>query len=116
MKSVVTYVGPAAHSFAEDKVMILFGPSAPQALRDVAIIHEFETQPTGLLCSGQMIAFDDVVYQIERVGSDAARNLQELGHISVYFTAPPENVLPGAVYVTPYMAPSVRLGSIVEIR
>ena len=41
-QSVVKEIGILVPQFKEDKLIVLFGPAAPQELRDMSVIHEFE--------------------------------------------------------------------------
>ncbi|GMA50864.1 PTS sorbitol transporter subunit IIA [Alicyclobacillus contaminans] len=115
-KSVVTHIGAMALEFVDDKVLVFFGPAAPDALRDVSIIHESAEPFSGSLCVGDKLVVDGQDYEISKVGTQAQGNLQELGHISVYFTDAPDDILPGSIYVTPHRVPQVKLGSVIEIR
>jgi glucitol/sorbitol PTS system EIIA component len=115
MKSTVTYVGPLAYAFEEEKVMILFGPRAPKELRDISIIHEFEQLTEQFLKENQII-FDGKRYDIVSIGTEAFKNLAELGHLSVYFMDPPKEILPGSIYVKPFEIPRIESGSVIEIR
>ncbi|MFB5189448.1 PTS glucitol/sorbitol transporter subunit IIA [Alicyclobacillus fastidiosus] len=118
MKSVVTQIGEMALQFEEDHVIVFFGPKAPNELRDISLIHE----PTkgvfdgSLLLPNHQLVLGEQVYDITRVGSEAANNFEELGHISVYFTEPPSEILPGAVYVKPHQWPDVQMGMTIEFR
>ncbi|GEO27886.1 PTS sorbitol transporter subunit IIA [Alicyclobacillus acidoterrestris] len=117
MKSVVTQIGEMALQFEDEGVIVFFGPKAPKELRDISIIHESEIAFDGtLLQPNHHLLLGDQVYSITLVGTEAASNFAELGHISVYFSEPPVEILPGAVYVQPYRWPKLELGMTIEIR
>ncbi|NHW78409.1 PTS sorbitol transporter subunit IIA, partial [Escherichia coli] len=54
------------------------------------------------------------VYTIEEVGTDANKNLEELGHISVYFRSGQNEVLPGAIVVSPEVFPTITVGDSIQ--
>jgi PTS system glucitol/sorbitol-specific IIA component len=116
-KSIVKEIGELAMSFEEEKIMILFGPQAPEGLREVAVIHEVEEdQSESPIKEGSTLKIDDQEFTITAVGSAANDNLKELGHISIYFTDPAEEVLPGAVFASPQVLPQVKDGSVIEFK
>lgn len=115
MKSVVKTIGSLALDFEEDKILILFGPKAPSELQDISIIHEFiEIDPLSFEDQPTYLIVDNRKYEIIQIGSQAMKNLQELGHISLYFTDPPEEILPGAVYLFPQVLPKIQVGTCIE--
>jgi glucitol/sorbitol PTS system EIIA component len=116
-KSIVKEVGALALSFEEDKVCILFGPQAPQELKEVSIIHELEGDSSDEpIQVGGTFQVDDEEFTITAVGSAANNNLKELGHISIYFSEPNEEVLPGAVFASPFKLPQFKDGSVIEFK
>ncbi|MHB1627078.1 MAG: PTS glucitol/sorbitol transporter subunit IIA [Bacilli bacterium] len=116
MKSRVTFIGSLAFEFEDDMVIVFFGPKAPQALRDVSIIHEGQFEDLEVLSTENKIVIDGFEYDILSVGSEACHNFRELGHVSLYFAEPPSNILPGSVYVKPFVFPRVQIGASVEVR
>ena len=116
-KSVVTEVGALALAFEEEKVSILFGPQAPQELKEIAIIHEsiIDNSEESII-DGGVFMVDDQEYKITAVGSAANTNLRELGHISIYFLDLENEILPGAVFVSPHVFPKYKNGSVLEFK
>ncbi|MBT2725002.1 PTS glucitol/sorbitol transporter subunit IIA [Bacillus sp. ISL-46] len=116
-KSVVKEVGALALAFEDEKVNILFGPQAPQELKEVSIIHEsvIDNSEESII-EGGVFQVDDQQYKITAVGSAANNNLRELGHISIYFSEPEDHVLPGAVFVSPHVLPKYKNGSVIEFK
>ncbi|UOF90393.1 PTS glucitol/sorbitol transporter subunit IIA [Fodinisporobacter ferrooxydans] len=108
--SVVSSIGPMALAFEDEKVIILFGPKAPNELKDVSIIHETKEYDYQPLKVGTRLVLGTHEYTIEKIGTEAYNNLTELGHISVYFTDAPAEVLPGSIYVTPHIFPRLTPG------
>ncbi len=113
-KTIVTEIGEQAY-FESFPLLVLFNESAPEGLRDVCIIHKptesIETQP---LKVGGKIYFDDKEYTIQQVGEIANKNLMELGHVSMYFKIEDE-LLPGAILLTPNEVPQLSVDSIITI-
>jgi PTS system glucitol/sorbitol-specific IIA component len=114
IESVVSSIGPMALDFEEDKVLIFFGPQAPDELREVAIIHEVVKSDITSITAGQHFHIDDQEYQVVSVGTEACHNLLELGHISVYFSEPPADILPGSIYVSPSVFPKISVRSKIQ--
>ncbi|WP_010531684.1 PTS glucitol/sorbitol transporter subunit IIA [Lentibacillus jeotgali] len=116
-KSTVKQVGPLALAFEEEKVVILFGPDAPDELKEVSIIHEAEEDSDNEpIKKDGKFAVDNQEYTITAVGSSANDNLKELGHISIYFSEPNEDVLPGAIFASPSKLPDIQDGSVITFK
>lgn len=115
-KSVVKEIGALVPTFKEDKILILFGPEAPQELREMAVIHEFESLAEEPLKEGGTIQFDDESFTITELGSLANKNLKDLGHVSIYFQEPTDNVLPGSVFAAPHKFPAIKEGTVISIK
>ncbi len=116
-KSVVKEVGVLVPTFKEDKILILFGPQAPKELREMAVIHEFENLEEEPLKQGGTIQFGEESFTITALGDLANKNFKELGHVSIYFQEPMEEVLPGAVFASPYSFPnSINEGTVISVK
>jgi len=113
-KSIVKQIGTLVPTFKDDKIIILFGPQAPQELIDISVIHEFTELSEEPLKVGGIIKFDHQEYEITHVGNVANDNLKELGHVSIYFQEPFDGVLPGAVLVKPSEVPEINEGTVIE--
>jgi glucitol/sorbitol PTS system EIIA component len=114
MKSTVIHVGSEAYTFEQEKIIILFGPKAPQELRDISIIHDFELNPEEPIKDNHLV-IDGKKYDIVVIGKEVLKNLATLGHVSVYFMDPPTDILPGSIYVKPFEIPQIKHGSVIEI-
>lgn len=111
--TVVKEIGGLVSSFEEEKIVILFGPQAPQELKDISVIHEFKELTEEPLKENGTIQIDDQTFTITAVGNQANANFKELGHVSIYFQEPLENVLPGAVFAKPYKFPVFQEGTVI---
>ncbi|EGP9128676.1 PTS glucitol/sorbitol transporter subunit IIA [Listeria monocytogenes] len=112
--SKIMEIGPLVPAFEEEKIVILFGPTATNELREISVIHEFQDVPNNALTKGNTLLIGEQEYIIEEVGSDANKNLEELGHISVYFRSGQNEVLPGAVVVSPEVFPTMTIGDSIQ--
>lgn len=113
--SVITEIGPIVSEFEEEKVIILFGPMAPVDLREICVIHEFKIQPTRSLVEGASITLGNHTYIIKVVGSEANKNFEELGHVSIYFKSNEDGLLPGAIEVEPAIFPQLNIGDTIHL-
>ncbi|MFP7494502.1 PTS glucitol/sorbitol transporter subunit IIA [Terribacillus saccharophilus] len=111
-QTIVKEIGSMAQAFEEDKIVILFGMEAPAELKDISFLHQVEQgAQENAIKEGGALLIDGQEFQIEKVGSAANENLQTLGHISIYFTEPEGEVLPGAVFASPHIFPVIQEGS-----
>jgi glucitol/sorbitol PTS system EIIA component len=107
IKTKITEIGSVVPEFKEENLLILFGAGAPPELKDISVIHEMQQQPDQALVEGGTLEIGNNVYKIEKVGDIANKNLEELGHLSIYFTDDTSvELLPGAILVTPGVYPS----------
>lgn len=105
--------GPDALMFLEDPdnpFIVLFGEAAPDALREMAIIHNGKGTD-GDPAPGDTFSFGDFTYKITAVGEEAKVTLRELGHCTVKFTAADEPDLPGCIHLD---GPTPAVSDIVE--
>jgi glucitol/sorbitol PTS system EIIA component len=114
-ETIITEIGSLVQSFEKEKILILFGPNAPQELREISVIHQFKSDVNDdLLVEDGKLYLGDQEYSITAVGSSANKNLKELGHISIYFSEPSKDILPGAVFVAPYVFPKLKIGEVIR--
>lgn len=111
-KSKVLEIGPMVAAFEEELLVVLFGPSAPDALREISVIHEHNGSEfeEDLIKEGTTLEIGNFKYTVKSVGSLANANFIELGHISVYFKSEMDDLLPGAIQVEPEVFPQIELG------
>lgn len=116
-ESKVIDVGELVEDFKDEGILVLFGPSAPPELRDISVIHEFSDEPKDVLKKGMFIELGGKEYTVYDVGSEANKNFEELGHLSIYFSDDAsKEILPGAVGVTPNEFPFVSVGEVVRFK
>lgn len=110
----ITEIGPIVEDFAEEFLLVLFGPEAMAELRDICVIHETDQRPADALRKGGRLTIGTQEYTILEVGSEANPNYQALGHISIYFRDSENNeILPGAILVEPKVFPKLKVGDFI---
>ena len=124
-RAVVQEIGPTVTEFLPHGILIFFGASAPEELREVSVVHD-GTQLLSSLVVGDMLRFvlssaspdgsqEIIWYRITAVGDAANANLAELGHIVVHFDAASEAHLPGTISVEPTTVLSPVIGMTIEL-
>ena len=111
LKSNVLEIGEMAY-FEDYPILILFNNSAPDGIREISIIHEFESEPSDeILKVGSKLVMGGTSYTVEELGYVANKNFKELGHLSIYFKMEEgAELLPGAVRVSPHHVPRIIAG------
>ena len=115
IKSTISEIGEFSY-FEEEPIVILFNNSAPEGLREVCVIHDFEKEPKGeLLKVGSKIVFGENEYEVVEIGHTANTSLQELGHASFYFDlGEDQELLPGSVSLSPHVLPELNVGDQIQ--
>ncbi len=113
-ENTIKDMGECAQEFQEEKMIVLFGDSAPEEIKDfcywvdVAPIH-------GTIAVGQTLKVDGQSYKITAVGSEAPTTLAGLGHCSFKFSGQTEVELLGTIYVEDKPMPELKVGSVLQI-
>ncbi|GEM02711.1 PTS system, glucitol/sorbitol-specific IIA component [Halolactibacillus halophilus] len=114
-KLKVTNIGEMVEAFAEENLIILFGPQATSELMSISVMHEFLNEPgEHVIRKGTKIQINDEVFTVTDFGSAANSNFKTLGHISIYFKESIDELLPGAILVEPAGAPDIKEGDLIE--
>lgn len=114
IKSEVKEIGEFAF-FEDAPVLILFNTTAPEGLREVCIIHDFQDDPNEeMLHVGSKIMFGQQTYVVEDIGHVANGSLYELGHASLYFDIGDEDLLPGSIALSPNVVPEINVGDVIQ--
>jgi PTS system glucitol/sorbitol-specific IIA component len=115
-RSKVIEVGELVSQFADQQLVVLFGASAPDELKEISVIHELEESDSAEpLQPGGTISFGAESFRIDEVGPMANANLREMGHLSIYFRSTPGDLLPGAIRVSPVGFPDIEAGDSIVI-
>lgn len=113
-KATVTAIGKDALS-SKDPMIILFGPQATDALRDVAVIQQF-ADPASLaqfsIQAGDRITIDETTFTMTYVGQLAISNLKAIGHVTLLFQdVPADKPMQNAIYLKPTHRPTFKVGT-----
>lgn len=106
----VIEIGSYVEELLNEKMMVLFGPTAPVELRDICVVHDGVPVDGDVLTRGGAITIGNQKYVIEEFGEAANENMGGLGHLTIVFDATKE-LLPGSVLVSPEMLPVVEVGT-----
>lgn len=109
----VIETGSYVEELLNEKMMVLFGPTAPTELRDVCVVHDGVPVDGDLLVRGGFITIGGKKYVIEKLGEVANENMGGLGHLTIVFDGARE-LLPGSVLVSPEMLPMVEVGTVIS--
>lgn len=106
-------MGEAVSSLG-DEMIILFGDTAPDTLKDFCYLIE-PKETNGNIAPGQTLFIDDESFEIKNVGDVAQKNLVALGHLTISFTGDEESMLPGAIVVEKKPCPQIKVGTTIGI-
>ncbi len=116
MQSTVIRIGKDAID-KDDRMVILFGETATEALQNVSVIQRFEqNDPWTELRRGDAILFDEQEYTIAFIGSSVHENLRSLGHTTFIFKSEGEAPLDTSVYLAPYTMPAITDGTTITYK
>lgn len=107
-------IGAEAKMFKDINMVILFGSSAPDALRSSCYIIDVNPVEEEIK-TGMFLQIDDHKYQITAVGGEVQTNLTNLGHIAITFDGSKEANLPGTLYIENAEYPDIEVGSSISI-
>jgi glucitol/sorbitol PTS system EIIA component len=121
-RAVIREIGPMVSEFFTHGILIFFGESAPQELREVSLIHN-GTRVVSDLVVGDLLKFvpppsvnqQPSWYRLTAVGSMANANLAELGHVVLHFDGASKARLPGAISVEPSLTIPLEVGTTFEL-
>ncbi|MBZ5752095.1 PTS glucitol/sorbitol transporter subunit IIA [Metabacillus rhizolycopersici] len=117
LKTKIIEIGPVVPEFKEENLLILFGSAAPPELKEISVVHEVKQQPENVLVEGGTLEIGNKVYEIQKVGSLANKNFEDLGHLSIYFKDDTsEELLPGAILVTPGEYPELEINDYIVFK
>ncbi|MPZ54040.1 MAG: PTS glucose transporter subunit IIABC, partial [Acidimicrobiia bacterium] len=80
-ESAIVSVGSDVPMFAEEGMLIIFSDSAPDELRDVAVIHahpDTEVVPE----RGDVVEIGSHAHRVTAVGDISGDNFRNLGHVT----------------------------------
>lgn len=113
-KARVTEIGPLVTEFTEAGVLVFFGASAPEELKEFAIIHD-GTELRGEVGPGDELWLDERCFRVLAVGEVANQNLAALGHFIVKFNGQTAPEMPGDICAEAAPLPPVVVGTHIRI-
>lgn len=111
----ITEIGPLVSEFIDAGILVFFGSTAPDELREFAILHD-GTQLNEDVVPGDQICLDDFCFRVLAVGEIANKNLAALGHFIVKFNGETTPEMPGDICTKAQPLPQVTVGMRLEIR
>ncbi|GAC1426586.1 MAG: PTS glucitol/sorbitol transporter subunit IIA [Ktedonobacteraceae bacterium] len=119
-QGVIQSIGSMVPEFLPHGILIFFGETAPEELRDTALVHN-GTQLVSELVAGDYLKFSPSSardqaqsFHITAVGESANTNLAQLGHVVIHFDGATEAKLPGAISVEPTLEVLPAVGTTFE--
>ncbi|MDR0922230.1 MAG: PTS glucitol/sorbitol transporter subunit IIA [Lactobacillales bacterium] len=110
MYSTVTEIGKYAIN-SEEPLLVLFGESATDLIRESAIIQKASEGSFVDLEEGDILSFGEQPYEITQIGRLANKQLREIGHTVLIFEAPTEEKdYANGIHLYPYELPQVEVG------
>lgn len=114
MKAVVTEIGVQALD-EKEPMIILFGESATDSLKEYSVIQKFEETQSLDMKKGDRLKIDEQEYTIQYVGPFANKNLNSIAHVTLVFAdGPKEDAIVNGLYLAPSKLPTINIGTIIE--
>jgi PTS system glucitol/sorbitol-specific IIA component len=111
----ITEIGPLLSEFIEAGILVFFGDTAPEELREFAILHD-GAQLHEDVVPGDQICLDDSCFRVLAVGEVANKNLAALGHFIVKFNGATTPEMPGDICADAQPLPEIKIGMRLEIK
>lgn len=113
-KTTVTEIGPMVQDFIGEKMIILFNDNAPEALREMAVLHTIEDVEEPIAV-GDTIIISGKEYQVTAVGDEANETFKTMGHCTFSFHGGDTAKIPGHVELKGDGMPEFTVGCTIEI-
>lgn len=113
-EATVTHIGPLTREFVEAGILVLFGESAPEELREFAILHDGRTLHAPL-APGDTLHIASETFRLLAVGEAANSNLANLGHLVLKFNGQTTPEMPGDVCVEARPLPAIDVGVRIQV-
>lgn len=112
-KTSVVEVGNSIKEIGDD-IIILFGSNVTDDLKDYCYVINTNSVE-GKIKVGDYIEFDGEEFEILGLGDMAQKNLESLGHLSIYTNGNLDELLPGAIVVDLSKSVNIKKGTIIKI-
>ncbi|WP_413723866.1 PTS glucitol/sorbitol transporter subunit IIA [Sodalis sp. RH16] len=113
-QTTFTRIGDYARDSLAENMVITFREGAPEDIESFCFIHR-PGESNGDLQSGATLQLAGTRFPITAVGSVAAQNLRELGHITIRFDGAGQAEYPGTVHVSGAAPADIPVGSTLMI-
>lgn len=114
MKSVIIEIGPHALGGSEPMI-ILFGETATEGLKEHAVIQKFQELGTIEIKAGDTLKIANQSYSVDFVGAFANDNLNSISHVTLVFSeVPQENAIMNGLYLSPHELPTILVGTTID--
>ena len=113
-RATVLEIGPLVTEFIDAGILVFFGETAPQELKEFSIIHDGKELKADIV-PGDTIIIDEEPYKILAVGEVANTNFGNLGHLVMKFNGADTPEMPGDVCVESKPVHQVKVGTVFEI-
>ncbi len=113
-KTTVTEIGPMVQDFIGEKMIIVFNDNAPDALREMAVLHSIE-EVTDDIKVGDKIIISGKEYEVTAVGEEANETFRTMGHCTFSFHGSDTAKIPGHVELKGEGMPEFTVGCTIEI-
>lgn len=115
LKSTIVELGKEWEMMKEVNMLILFNETAPQELKDIAVIHD-SSGVKEKVAIGDHMYLGDESYKILFVGDVANETLRDLGHATFNFNGESHSDLPGTVCLEKKEIPRLEEGQEIVIK
>ena len=95
-----------AQAINDEKILILFGPSATKDLAEYSILQTMPSDSIELKI-GSTLTFGDQTYHVTKVGPLVNQNLNQLSHATLLFQHSDETIANG-IYLSPEKLPVLK--------
>lgn len=110
----ITRIGELAYDALAGNLLILFNESAPKDAAEYCFIHS-PGPLTGNIVPGNAVNIGQERFPVTAVGSVVAKNLSELGHITIVFDGETTARNPGSLHVAGPIPDTLSVGTTIEV-
>jgi PTS system glucitol/sorbitol-specific IIA component len=110
-----TEIGPSVRDLMKEKMIVLFGPTAPAELRDICVVHDGKPTTDEVVRNGGTISINGRAFRIVEAGDVANENFVTLGHLTINFSNT-SGVLPGSIRVDAEEMPEINVGDTITFQ
>ncbi|MGL6292252.1 PTS glucitol/sorbitol transporter subunit IIA [Eubacterium aggregans] len=113
-KATITEIGPMVQDFIGENMIIIFDNNAPDALRDMAVLHSIEEWERDITIGDELVVCEKR-YKVTAIGNEANETLKTMGHCTLMFNGADTAQLPGHIELSGDGLPDLSVGMSIEI-